>query len=264
MMVSVVMCTFNEPPGVVSAAIESILAQTHRELELLVLDDSNLEQTRQAIDRLAATDERVHVVRRKERMGFVHALNVGLGLARGEYIARMDSDDIAVPERLEWQQAFFVEHPLADVVGGAMDIINEQGEVTSHRDYPGGMRLRLFSMLRTPLAHPTVMMRRRVIDKGFRYDESFEKAEDLDLWLRLIKVGCRLDNMPQTLLRYRVVGDLAVKRNREQFRWSLRARLRNFSWRHPLWSLGAVIVAIMYRFTPRHIVSAVYRRENRR
>jgi glycosyltransferase involved in cell wall biosynthesis len=245
----------------VSQAIVSILGQTMGDLELLVLDDSVSPETVAAIDRLAAEDVRVRVIRREGRMGFVHALNVGLEAVKGRFIARMDGDDIAMPRRLELQAAYLDAHPEVDVLGGAMDIVDANGALVSHRDYPaGGFRMRAFSIFRSPLAHPTVMMRRAIVDAGIRYDEDFRMSEDLELWLRLQRGGYRLANMQDTLLRYRVVGDLADKRTGENFRYNFRARRKNFSWRSPLWGLASLAVSKLYAFVPKSVVSMAYRR----
>ncbi len=260
-VVSVVMATFNEPPDVVSQAIGSVLGQSMVDLELIVLDDSTRSDTAEAIDRLAEGDGRVHVVRKEARMGFVGALNVGLAMAQGKYIARMDGDDVMLPGRLEAQVAWLESNPRVSVVGGAMDIIDQADHVTGHRDYPsGGVKRWVFSVFRSPVAHPTVMMRREIVDAGIRYDESFKKAEDLELWLRLMRKGYLVANMPDTLLRFRVVGNLADKRDREQFRYNNRARRKNFSWRRPVWSTASVVVSGIYTLLPKWVVAAVYKR----
>jgi glycosyltransferase involved in cell wall biosynthesis len=258
-VVSVVMATFNEPAAMVSQAIGSVLRQSMDNLELLILDDSTKSETIEAIDRLAAEDGRVRVVRQEGRMGFVRALNTGLEMARGRYIARIDGDDIMMPERLEHQVAWMNDNPDVSVVGGAMDIIDGEGSVTGHRDYPaGGAKAWMFSVFRSPLAHPTVMMRREIVDAGIRYDAKFTKAEDLELWLRLMRKGYKLSNMPETLLRFRVVGNLAEKRDRKQFGYNNMARRKNFSWRRPVWSIASVMVSGIYTLLPKWFVATVY------
>lgn len=256
------MATFNEPADVVALSIGSILGQTMGDLELLVLDDSTSAATVAAIDAAAASDSRMRVIRTRERMGFTHALNVGLGLAQGRFVARMDGDDIALPDRLERQTAFLEANPAIDVVGGAMQIIDGEGRVTGARSYPeGGWRLRAFALFRSPLAHPTVTMRREAVDN---YDERFSRAEDLDLWLRLWRRGRRLANLSEVVLQYRVEGDLASRRDRSQFVWACRARRKNFDWRRPVWSALSVCISWLYTLASRSLVSAFYRRENRR
>ena len=180
-LVSVVMATFNEPVEMIEGAIGSILNQTYQNIELLIFDDSTKPDTIASIDKIALSDARVSVHRFSERKGFVESLNEGLKLAKGEYIARMDGDDFSLPERIKKEVDFLLDNPSIAVVGGQMDIMNESGKVISHRSYPkGGVSLWLFSCIRNPLAHPTIMMRRELVDRGYRYNEKLKMSEDLD------------------------------------------------------------------------------------
>lgn len=106
-LVSVIMATFNEPKKYIEESVSSILKQTHQNFELLIADDSTNEETIKTVDEFAAKDSRIVVIRKSKRMGFVHALNESLCQVKGEYIARMDADDIAHFDRLEKQVAFF-------------------------------------------------------------------------------------------------------------------------------------------------------------
>ena len=123
-------------------------------------------------------------------VGFVPALNEGLEYAKGELIARMDGDDIALNSRLEKQVAYAAAHPDISLFGGNIYIINEQDEVVSERRYKTTPnKIRQMFMYRNPLAHPTIMFRRNIIDCGFFYDPRFKKAEDVEFYLRLYKHG---------------------------------------------------------------------------
>src|SRR5574344_2119427 len=95
-LVTIVMATFNESPEMITKAINSILYQSYKNLELLILDDSTAIDSKNAIDSVVANDTRVKVIRKEQRMGFVPALNEGIRLSKGKYIARMDGDDIAL------------------------------------------------------------------------------------------------------------------------------------------------------------------------
>ena len=107
-----------------------------------------------------------------------------------------------------------------------MDIVDHNGKLVSHRSYPlKGFRLILWTILRNPLGHPTVMFRRKLVDSGFYYDESFLKAEDLEFWLRLRKAGFKIANIPQKLLNFRIVGDQAIKRTGDNLRFNYKARV---------------------------------------
>lgn len=222
-LVSIVMATFNESVNFITEAIESILHQTYNNWELLICDDSTNAKTIDAINQLANTDSRIKIIRKSERMGFVNALNEGLSNAKGELIARMDGDDIAIDTRLEKQVAFAATHPNISLFGGNIYIINEQGEVLTERHYETSPhKIQRMFMYRNPFAHPTIMFRRNIIDRGFLYDTQFKKAEDVEFYLRLYKNGYQFRNLNDFLLKYRVVGDMQKKRQLDNWYLTIR------------------------------------------
>lgn len=262
-LVSVVMATFNETPDMVGKAIESILNQTYTNLELFILDDSTNELTRNKIDSYLI-DERVKVIRSENRMGFVPALNKGLSLTSGKYVARMDGDDISLSDRFEKQVAFLEENGDVFVLGGQMNIINENDEVTSERKYPIGKRQILkYELFRCPIAHPTAMFRHELLEKGFKYDENLKRAEDLNLWLSIQKAGYRIENLNEKLLNYRVCGSLAQKRGREQWKNNYRIRKRNFNKRQFFFSVASCFIAFCYLLIPNYLFNIYYIKENK-
>jgi glycosyltransferase EpsE len=262
-LVSVIMATFNEPVKFIKQSVSSILNQTYGNLELIIADDSTKESTTAALDKMAENDKRIVILRQNERMGFVHALNEGLKIAKGDFIARMDGDDVAVPERIASQLDFLHRHPRISIVGGSMNIINVNGDVVATRHYPsGGCKMSLWTMFRNPLGHPTVMFRRSVIDKGFFYDENFLKTEDLEFWLRLRNNGFHIANMDDVLLNYRVVGDLTIKRAGENFQYDYKARVKNISFKHFIFDIMSVLVAKTYCCIPNILISKAYSMEN--
>lgn len=264
-LVSVIVATYNENPKIIEAAIQSILNQTYERFELLIYDDSTDETTQAVIDKLAG-DHRVYVFRQDERLGFVKSLNCGLRAAKGKYIARMDGDDISLPDRLEKEIRFLESNPDISVVGGQMDIINEDGDIISHRQYPqSGIRLFLFSCMRNPLAHPTVMMRRDIVDKGYLYDESLGMSEDLDLWLRVMNDGYRIANISDTVLNYRVTENFTEKRtSRAQVEYMSNVRKTNFYRRRSLHGVLSCFSAWMFTHVSVDLLQDIYNRENNR
>ncbi len=262
-LVSVVMATFNESAEYITASIESILNQNYQNWELIIADDSTRLETVSVIDSLAGRDNRIFVLRHSERMGFVCALNEGLKRARGKYIARMDGDDISLPDRFQREVDYLERHEEVSVLGGAMNIINKKGKIVSYRNYPQkGMKLLLWSILRNPLAHPTVMFRSAIVQSGMYYDVKQKKAEDIEFWLRLQKNGYQIENLPNTILNYRVEGDLSLKRNKEQWKYNFIARKKNFNWNHPLCSSLSIIVSLLFVLAPSSIIKRIYRQEN--
>lgn len=264
-LISVVMPAFNERPDMIAGAIRSILQQTYTNFELHVFDDSTSDETRAAIDSFSS-DSRVVIHRSAERVGFIKSLNLGLEVSKGKYIARMDGDDFSHSERFEKEVDYLETHSDVMVVGGQMNIMDEDGKITSSRSYPtGGFKLSLFSCVRNPIAHPTVMMRREVVNKGYRYDESLKMSEDLDFWLRLMNDGYRIANLPDTVLDYRVMGNFLEKRSSDVQREVMaQVRKKNFDRRHPIHSVLSVFSGWLFTHVPRGTIDKAYQNENRR
>lgn len=264
-LISVVMPAFNERPDMIADAIRSILQQTYSNFELHIFDDSTNDETKAAIDAFHS-DPRVSIHRSAERVGFIRSLNLGLEASKGQYIARMDGDDYSHPERFEKEVTYLETHPDVMVVGGQMNIMDENGQITSSRSYPtDGFKLSLFSCVRNPLAHPTVMMRREIVDRGYRYDEFLKMSEDLDFWLRLMNDGYRISNLPDTVLDYRVMGNFLEKRSSDVQREVMaQVRRKNFSKRHPVHSVLSVFSGWLFTHVPRGTIDKAYQNENKR
>ncbi|MCU0524685.1 MAG: glycosyltransferase family 2 protein [Elainella sp. Prado103] len=201
-IVSVIMPVYNAQ-RYVAAAVRSILAQTYRDFEFLIIDDGSTDRSSTILQRYAATDDRIRLIRR-DNLGFVATLNELLQMAQGEYIARMDADDIALPDRFALQVAFLQTHPQVVCVGGAQDWIDAAGRILLHHpeaeDNAAIQQLALTGQ--TPINHPSAMMRRSAMLQVGGYDANFYPAEDLDLWLKLGELG-ELANLRQTVLCYR-------------------------------------------------------------
>lgn len=261
-LVSVVMATFNEPVNYIAEAIESVLGQTFADFEFIIVDDSTNTDTIKKIDSYK-DDKRITVIRGNSRFGFVEALNHGLKVARGEFIARMDADDISVPDRLEKQVKFFWKHPKIDVLGGNICIINEQGSILSIRKYPNNkLSLLISSIFRSPVAHPAAMFRRSIVENNLYYDKSFKKAEDTEFWFRLRNKGFKISNLPDEILLFRVSGNLAKKRNVEHFSYNFKARYKNFSWKYFYVDIPSIIITKLYVYIPEKLISLYYFKEN--
>jgi len=187
-----------------AAAMDSILQQTYRHLELIVIDDGSTDGS--AALAASYSDPRVRLVRNGRNLGLVATLNHGLDLARGEFIARMDADDVALPERLALQVQRMLAEPELVVLGTDISYVDEAGStLRAPGALPCGPALVRWRLLRgTGLYHPTVMIRRSALGAE-RYLSEFVHAEDYELWLRLSRRH-RLDNLPGRLLQHRRHG----------------------------------------------------------
>lgn len=192
-------------------AIQSVLNQTFRDFEFIVINDGSTDGTAKIIERYRQGDGRIRAYEQPKR-GLVVALNRGLGLARGEYVARMDADDISVPKRVAAQVAFMDAHPEVGICGTWIETIGTpHGDV---RRYPtDDATIRSWLLFESVLAHPSIVMRRALLMKiGLFYDAGYVHAEDYDLWVRAAH-HTALANIPEVLLRYRLHPHQVVQKH---------------------------------------------------
>lgn len=200
--ISVAMSVYDNAPFL-REAIDSILGQTFGDFEFLIVNDGSSDGSAQIIDTYAAVDRRVRAIHQANR-GLVASLNRLIDEARAPLIARMDGDDVSLPERFARQVAFLEQHANHGVVGTGAPTIDEAGRRLPHdKDHPtshAGVIARLSEG--PPLCHPSVMMRRDLVRAAGGYRAAFRHCEDYDLWLRLAEVT-RLCSLPDHLLLYR-------------------------------------------------------------
>jgi len=183
----------------VAEAIESILAQTFTDFELIIIDDGSTDDTLPILQRYQAQDARIRLITR-EHKGIVSTINEGIDLAQGEWSARMDADDIALPYRFERQLQWLAQTD-ADVCGGWAQFFGmNNSHILKHPQSDAAIKTELLFM--SPFANPTVMMKTALI-KQLRYAAPFEYAEDYDLWQRATRAHWKMTNMPEVLLQYR-------------------------------------------------------------
>src|ERR1700722_4799227 len=203
-LVSVLLPVWNADAGFLRQAVTSLLAQTLSAIEVIVVEDPSPRCAGELLQSLR--DPRIRHLRNTERTSFADQLNRGLAAARAPYVARMDADDVAEPERLRTQLQLLSRHPDVGVLGTQLRIIDEAERPLGYRAYPTdhgdiGKALRRFN----PIAHPSVMFRRAVgLRVGGYPFPALYPCEDYDLWCRLAKAGATFANSPEALLRYRI------------------------------------------------------------
>lgn len=226
--ISVIMPAYNAEKYI-KEAIDSILSQTFGDFEFIIIDDGSTDNTCAIIE--SYSDSRIRFFRNEKNMGVAATLNRGLDLARGEYIARMDSDDISMPKRFEEQVRFMDEHEDFVAIGTAYcmfgDVISEH--IIECESNPQKAKSEL---LYCPcMAHPTVMIRKRTLDEhNLRYEEIYNGTEDYVLWWRIVSYG-NIAALPSVLLKYRIHGGQITEaqskdwRKREVFKMFAKERL---------------------------------------
>jgi glycosyltransferase involved in cell wall biosynthesis len=211
-VVTVLMSAFNDA-AFLPEAVESILRQAFDNFEFLVIDDGLTDGSARLL--AAVRDPRMRVVRNEEHLGLTRSLKAGVELARGQYIARMDADDVALPERLEKQVALLMKRPEIGILGSACYIIDQVGREVGLLQMPeDDLQIHWTSLLANPFAHPTIMFRRDVlISRNLNYDEAFQTTQDYDLWMRMLNFT-RGANLREPLMRYRLHGDRVTSKFR--------------------------------------------------
>ena len=205
-------------------AIESILGQSHTDFEFIVIDDGSSDGSADTI--ASYRDRRLRVIRHPENAGLAARLNQGFAVASGRYIARMDADDISMPERLERQIAFMQAHPYVGACGTWIEVAG--GGVTQRWEYPASHRaIHARLLFDCAMAHPTVMFDRLRLQKArLSYDSSYPCAQDYDLWCRAVE-DLSLANIPEVLLIRHLHAEQVGRRDANaQQRWAATIRRR--------------------------------------
>lgn len=203
-LISVLMPVYNGQ-RYLAEAVQSIVQQTFKDFEFLMVDDGSTDDSLAMVTAFASQDKRIRLIPQRHQ-GLVAALNQGLAQAKGLFIARMDADDISLPERFDKQVAFLLAHPECAVVGSRLLAIDPKGR-------PLNVQLDRFSHeaidaahiqgLGGAIPHPAAMMRTDALKEVQGYRNLFPHVEDLDLWFRLTDKGYRLANLEAVLLKYR-------------------------------------------------------------
>ena len=211
--VSFLMAVF-DGEAYLDGAVQSVLNQTFQDFEFIVINDGSTDGTAQIIEHYRRLDGRIRVYEQPNR-GLVVALNRGMALARGEYIARMDADDISIPERVAVQVAFLDAHPEVGICGTWIETFGGEGVVV--RRYPSDdATIRSWLLFESVLAHPSIVMRRELLVKtGLSYHTGAVHAEDYDLWVRAAR-HMALANIPKVLLRYRLHPQQVVQKHEDE------------------------------------------------
>lgn len=203
MKVSVVMSVYNAEKYL-AEAVDSILAQTYEDFELILINDKSTDSSGEILHRYAEQDGRVVLLENQENMGLTKSLNRGLAVAKGEYIARMDADDISVPERFAIQVKFLDENPDYSFVSCIGRYIDENGNPEQLRLFPETNE-EIYAMMPKvdAVMHPGVMFRREDIAKIGNYCEDFRVVQDYDLWFRGMAAGYKFYNFQEPLVLFR-------------------------------------------------------------
>jgi len=211
----VVMSVYNGEKYLKSA-VESILNQSFKDFEFIIVDDGSTDESLNILKSFQSHDSRIKIISR-ENKGLVFSLNEGINLAQGEYIARMDADDISKISRLEKQFKYMKENSLV-ICGTWAEGIDEVGNKIKDMNYPPSeKKIKIFSLLHNPFIHPSVMFRKDIFEKVGGYRKFFKHIEDYELWTRIV-FKYKTGNIPEALLEYRFHGSQITQKRNLQMR----------------------------------------------
>lgn len=194
----------------VQIAVESILNQSYTHFELLIIDDASTDATVSIIKKL--NDSRIQLIEKSVNSGYTHSLNYGLQIAKGEYIARMDGDDISFPERFAKQITYLEANPDVVVCGTTYKIVGNEKQIRLPENHEA---IKIGLLWGNCISHPSVMIRKKTVDDfSITYDTSKEPAEDYDMWVRLLSIG-KLHNLQEVLLEYRLYANQVSRKRAE-------------------------------------------------
>jgi len=213
----------------IKSAIESVLNQTFKDFEFIIVDDCSTDKTWDIIKKFATRNKQIITLRNKENLRVTKTLNKGLSIAKGKYIARMDADDWSYPNRLEKQFKFMEKNRDIGVSGGAIEICDEKLKVKNVRHYPLTDRaVRKIIFRYSPFAHPATIWRRDLLLKVNGYNENIPLSQDYELYFRIGKI-CKFANLPNILIKLRTHDDSSsIIRGKYQEQYAIYSRIKAF------------------------------------
>lgn len=225
--ISVIMSVYNAEKFLCES-MNSIINQSFRDFELIVIDDCSTDKSGQILEEFAGQDDRIKLIKKEQNKGFtgfVENLNTGIQHACGKYIARMDADDISHPERFEKQYNFLEKNPAIFMVGAQANFIDEAGKKTGSIEAPlTHEEIRRRMPKHISMFHPLIMFRNEKIS----YREKMYFCEDYDLYFRLLCEGKKLANLPDYLLDYRILNSSISRKNNHFVRKIFVEKARQF------------------------------------
>jgi len=252
-MISVVMSVYNAEKYL-KEAIDSILNQTYQDFEFIIVNDCSKDSSWAILQDYKKNHKCIRLIDNTENLGLTKNLNRALAISKGEYIARMDADDISDPNRFERQIDYFNKHKDIDILGTFSNDIDEYGEIIRPRKGPITHN-EIVKMLPkvSPIAHPTVMFRKASLEKIGFYNPKYRTSQDLEMWFRAAGAGLKFHNIPEFLFKYRMDSDY-VARKTFKFRWNdFKLRLRgykyiNLPWYKYVFALIPLVLGIIPEF----------------
>jgi len=224
LLISILLPVYNEKTVYLTACLNSIANQSYDNWECIIVIEGETRKPLEVVSYFSGIDHRFKIIKPKKRLGLVGSLNLGLKSCSGLLVARIDSDDFMHRHRLKEQVKIACQYPNFDVIGCWLQIIDNTGNYKKVRTYPEHHASIVKKFLfRSAVAHPAILYRKSAVEKVGGYNADMRNAEDLDLWLRMIKAGCIFYNIPKVLTYYRE----NPLRSQSHWEYNLKTRLQN-------------------------------------
>jgi glycosyltransferase involved in cell wall biosynthesis len=252
-MISVVMSIYNSNEDYLKISINSILRQTYNNFEFIIINDSSTNNNiKNILNYFRSVDSRIILVENSENIGLTKSLNLGIKMARGKYIARMDDDDISMPDRLKVQKIFLEKNKDYVMVGSKYDNLIENKQPIQKVAYLEDFQEIRDNIIKfNPFNHSSVMIKRSVILDVGLYNEKIKYAQDYDLWLRVAS-KYKTYNINKVLLLRRMGSNISTLKEREQMLSALRSRIRSIlKKQYPLINLLYLVRPFIAIFIPK-------------
>ena len=262
MTISVLMSTYiKEQPNYLDEAMRSIWTEQIRKPDQIVLvEDGPLTSALHDIVSKwkSVIGDKLTIIANKQNKGLALSL---IEACKGELIARMDTDDIALPDRLKLEEEYMTAHQEVEILGGSLREFNDHGTLNKTRKYPQTIKdIKKSIHKASPLAHPTVMFRHTFFEKGFRYSNKYFICEDVTLWFEAVSSGVIINNISDIVLNFRR-NDSVMKRRGRQKAWSeFRAYSHGIFLIDGLYTLKYIypLMRLAFRLMPNKFIKAIY------
>ncbi len=226
-LVSVVMPVYNAGDFLVES-VNSILQQTYKNFEFIIVDDRSTDDSWIILGKLAAKDKRIRTYRLKKSAGVSETVKFAIAKTRGKFIARMDADDVSLPKRLELQVKYLLHNPKTVAVGGQCSIINKEGELIGEKRFPiKNKDIYSYIFKFVPVQQPTLMIAKTRLPKDFEYyHDGLNTAEEIELLFKLFQFG-KVENLKEIVLLYRLhENNTSLKNIKSTFFFTLLSRIK--------------------------------------
>lgn len=257
--VSVIMSVYNSDKFL-KEAIESILNQTYKNIEFIIIDDGSTDNSKEIIKKYEKIDKRIIFIENKENIGLTKNLNKAIELSSSNYIARMDSDDVSDVTRIEKQIDFLQKNKEFSIVGSCAKYINSKGELEENLMVPeSNDEIKSMIYKVNPLVHPSVMFKKEDIISIGKYNENLRKVQDYDLWFRAVADGLKIHNIQECLLFLRRDETYNKRKSKEYRKIDLKVRKNGYKLlKLPIYKYIYLMVPIALIILPSGIIDKLF------